>query len=296
MRVIDLYEAFRSVCLDEEEFRGELQRYSSLAPGERVTPKQVPPLVPSGMLRPTSANKMFNAKVEYENSVAALSKGQCSTLTNSRKWQCRKNFVPVTRLEPGHSGYSAGRRPWQKKPEREVSFPSYVAIVSPHDMLEYLRAFKWSEGQRPLERVCEFLGKKHGDPQIDRWLIVAPQPKEAKQPSWLCGPVSMVVRERSRTGDLPARYGVFSESQHVAGAEFLNCLREGSGPSEAALKWRLRQQAIMLFYPVLSEDELARKLIPTMGFALLFPQNVLRTRIKYTVVDQRQKDAVVVDR
>ncbi|KAG1247210.1 hypothetical protein G6F68_014300 [Rhizopus microsporus] len=64
---IDLYEAFRGVCDDEEEFRSQLKAYSRLQGDERLTPKQIPPLVPSHMLMPTSRNKMYNAKILFLN-------------------------------------------------------------------------------------------------------------------------------------------------------------------------------------------------------------------------------------
>lgn len=68
--VINLYKAFRSICRDEEEFRQQLERYASLStsdPAERVTPRRVPPLVPQHMLMPTARNKMYNAKIEFDN-------------------------------------------------------------------------------------------------------------------------------------------------------------------------------------------------------------------------------------
>src|SRR5690606_30572560 len=45
---IDLYEAFGAVCRDEEFFREELKRYASME-DPRMTPLQIPPLVPMHM-------------------------------------------------------------------------------------------------------------------------------------------------------------------------------------------------------------------------------------------------------
>jgi hypothetical protein len=64
---INLYEAFRATCQDEEYFRGQLKRYGSLEPGARITPQQVPPLVAQHMLPPVAKNKMFNAVIDFEN-------------------------------------------------------------------------------------------------------------------------------------------------------------------------------------------------------------------------------------
>ena len=60
----ELYEGFEAICRDEEHFRAELRRYSELVDGKpQVTPKEIPPLVAQHLpwLKPTSANKMYNA-------------------------------------------------------------------------------------------------------------------------------------------------------------------------------------------------------------------------------------------
>ncbi|QFZ74296.1 hypothetical protein GFH48_14460 [Streptomyces fagopyri] len=63
-----LYDDFEDVCQDEEFFRDELRQYAPLgANGEpQITPSQIPPLVAQHhpKIRPTAANKMYNARVE----------------------------------------------------------------------------------------------------------------------------------------------------------------------------------------------------------------------------------------
>ncbi|SNS98193.1 Z1 domain-containing protein [Rhodococcoides kyotonense] len=65
----DMYEAFATIVRDEEEFRTELARFSGLNVGGEpmVTPIDVPPMVFQSQpwLKPTSANKMYNAEQVY---------------------------------------------------------------------------------------------------------------------------------------------------------------------------------------------------------------------------------------
>src|SRR5437016_13053716 len=52
----------------EERFRGEIKRYVRRLGAERITPKEIPPLISvSGSLPPTAGNKMFNAVLASKN-------------------------------------------------------------------------------------------------------------------------------------------------------------------------------------------------------------------------------------
>ncbi len=68
---VDLYDAFTSTVKDEEDFRQKLKMYSQINPEDgrpMVTPRDVPPLVYQQLpwLKPTSRNKMFNAKLTID--------------------------------------------------------------------------------------------------------------------------------------------------------------------------------------------------------------------------------------
>ncbi|PLC10804.1 hypothetical protein AUQ48_15875 [Kocuria flava] len=64
-KTVDLYKAFEDIVRDEEEFREELRRFSKLRENGRpmIRPADVPPMVfqRSPWLKPTAANKMYNA-------------------------------------------------------------------------------------------------------------------------------------------------------------------------------------------------------------------------------------------
>ncbi|WP_234355864.1 Z1 domain-containing protein [Kitasatospora aureofaciens] len=92
---IDLYKAFEAICRDEEAFRAQLEQYARPVDGEaQITPAQVPPLVSQHLpwLKPTSPNKMFNARLvevrspgQWEEPTAYPSK-QAALKRNTERW------------------------------------------------------------------------------------------------------------------------------------------------------------------------------------------------------------------
>jgi hypothetical protein len=64
----DLVALFKEVCRMEERFREELERYIRRPGVERITPKDIPPVISmSGSLPPVSQNRMFNAVLRHKN-------------------------------------------------------------------------------------------------------------------------------------------------------------------------------------------------------------------------------------
>ena len=140
-----------------------------------------------------------------------------------------------------------------------------------------------------LAGIIEFLhGTGEHDPQIDSWLFFAPQQKGRGTP-WRCGDAVFDIRLRSRI-ETGGRYKAYSEPDHRRAAECFAGLKPSSirpGGTDLAKK----RQAVFLFYAVRSKEETGT---PTMGFALLFPQNLIARQIQYTVEDPSKSDAVVV--
>lgn len=67
-KYVDLYEAFEAVVRDEEDFRGELERYAAInaeTGHPQIRPEDVPPMVFQQVpwLKPTAGNKMYNAEL-----------------------------------------------------------------------------------------------------------------------------------------------------------------------------------------------------------------------------------------
>lgn len=65
-RIVDLHETFTSIARDEEDFRAELRQFAQWDDTrDPITPMDVAPLVTQRLpwLKPTGANKMYNAKI-----------------------------------------------------------------------------------------------------------------------------------------------------------------------------------------------------------------------------------------
>jgi hypothetical protein len=284
-RTINLYDAFHGACRDEEEFRAQLKRYGSLEPGKRITPRQIPPLVPRHMLRPSSAGKMYNAKVTFINyGEQSIERTGAPAVLAERKFNdgLARALLSGTKMQKIRIRYADADGP--------VAFTAATATRSPAEMLAFLTQYKWNRGQAetwPL--VLEYLNGKHGKPEIDSWLIVAPQLETSVQP-WAVNGTRLSVKQRSRENG-GARYKVYTESIHVRVARWAAGLLDGKAGNADTAALRALRQAVMLFYPVLDDGE---KLPPSMGFALYPPKNKITRAIAYSVLDPRQADAIVV--
>ncbi len=292
--VLDLYEAFRSTCLDEEEFRKELRQYASMTE-PRITPRMIPPLVPSHLLLPTSKNKMYNATVVSQN--------------YGEKW-CDKTNAPTDANDIRHNDAEMKRLLTGVPLERvrlsatisgvERAFGAIVGELATANVIRFLTEYKWS-GRNPylLARHIDFLRGKHGNTQIDRWLLLAPQREEPAKHKWSANGMDFDVRQRARVDVDGERYKVYTEPSHKDMAMHLCELEDGTAPSEKASALRSARQAIFLFYPVLDENKSAKRraapeLEPNMGFSLLFPKNSIATPIRFTVRDPSNASAVTV--
>jgi Z1 domain len=270
-RKYDLYEAFEAVCRDEEAFRSQLQRYalSENKEQEPITPLKVPPLVYSHLswLPPVADNKR-SGTVAWEN------------------WGGRWN-------EPTLAPSDRGRMSMNASLFRDVlggcdlrsttfsldgrSFDAATAEMPPAAVRELLTGYQWFGSAAPVTKVVEFMdGTGDRDPEIDRWILLAPRLKQKPRvPDWKVGDMLFTVKYRARISTEGSRVKAYSEPLHRDAAERIALLpgKDGSGlPDEFSAPGT----AVMLFYPthhVPVGDEPLGDLIPTMGFALLFPEN-----------------------
>jgi hypothetical protein len=284
---LNLYEAFRAICKDEEEFRDQLRRYASLKEGDRITPRQVPPLVPSRLLKPTSTNKMFNAQLVFENYggrwVESTVAPSDEELKASNARGLRELLLSAT-LERGAIEIDTGGR--------VISFGAITARLRNEDVLNFLKHYHWSEGnENTLQRLLEFLAGRNGNPEIDSWLLIAPQ--AANGETWDAAGRKFVIRRRRRANN--NRYGVFSEPAHRDAAAYLTDSAPGAALNAFTTKHRKPRQGVMVFYPVKSAQEEEAGLIPTVGFGLAIPPNHIPKKLLYTVRDPDQEDAVVIE-
>jgi hypothetical protein len=285
-KFIDLYEAFRATCLDEEEFRSQLGRYSSLDPSERITPRQVPPLVPQHLLRPTATNKMFNARIVFQNLGGEWRESTGAPVDDrklERNEQLAQEMLRTAVVRPANIWMDA----------LDIKFPALTSILQPKVVRDFLAQYKWlPDFDKSMIDVIEYLdGVEDQAPEIDRWLLLAPQLK-GKSEKWTCDESDFSIKERARTGT-ESRYGVYSEPEHHRAARYFALVADSDAGIDGD-DFRYARQAVIVFYPVRSADETKARKIPTMGFALQFPRNHTRKQIAYTVADKTRSDAIVV--
>jgi Z1 domain len=259
---IDLYKAFEGVCRDEIAFREELRRYAGLPGDDRITPYQVPPLVQAHILRPTSRNKMWHAHLlaknlggEYrEPTVAPFAPDD---VQNNQAALANMLFAG-SKLGLERLGLDGG------------AFSAYLWKVPPDALVRYLRSYRWLPGRLPVERDIEFLSGTFFNPQIDDWLVVAPQLVHLDPTKVLpIGDLRLSVKNRSRE-ESQGRYGVYSEPDHVRAARYVVGLETAATANDRLTALRSPRRGVVLLYPV---QWYGRESVVTPGFAWQYPIN-----------------------
>lgn len=289
---MDLYVAFEGVCRDEEEFRERLKKYSTGEP--RITPLQVPPLVPSHLLRPSSRNKMYNATIKYENFGGGWS---------------QRTLAPVERDDIIHNqermldllkGETISRHELSLEIDGSlVAFNANTAILKAENVLKFLEAYRWSVGKKEnhtvIHREIEYLKSAAGDPAIDDWVLIAPQTQKDVAGVWKANGTDFSVIRRSRNVS-GTRFLVYTESHHVDIAEYIAqiSVKATENANSNLESLREKRRGVFLFYPVRNRMDKERKEPVNMGFALCFPNNGIPKRIFFGVRDKHNKDAVTV--
>jgi hypothetical protein len=280
-RTLDLYAAFEAVCRDEIEFRAQLRRYANLSGDERITPKQVPPLVPAHLLRPTSTNKMYNAVVKWVNLSGEPREPTVAPTESTAMKHNERLLIDLLSKSKIHRD--------RLSVDPSSAFEALLAVLSPESIIGFLRAYRWLGHMRPVDHDVEFLIGQHGDPEIADWLLLAPQVSSSR--SWRPQGLDFASPFRSRTGT--DRFGAYSEPRHRLVARYIARLDADVPTANAAAKGlRRARRGVMLFYPV---HESATSGF-TMGFALQYPENSIPKTIVFSVRDPNQPNAVTVNR
>ena len=177
-QVYDLYEAFGAIMKDEEDFRAQLETFAQLeedgAPAMR--PIDVPPLVFQQLpwLRPTSRNKMYNARLDYSGIGGQLQdfprqpeRGDGSVNTEHfglvRPWLETGRFGPVEDF-----GY------WDDRTGKEGSFKGRVAIVAADEMRRVLQGFHWVE-KFDFGPTLRMIGQAEAEGKLEDWAVLLPE-------------------------------------------------------------------------------------------------------------------------
>lgn len=296
-RKINLYEAFGAVCRDEEMFREELKRYASIE-DPRVLPSQIPPLVPSHMLKPTAANKMYNAKITYRNFGGRLSE---STFAPTEPDVIKENRMAFEALLKGAS-VSTVEVAAKLNKGRRITVSAKIAKLSPAAVVSFISAYRFYNNPRepsaksggPMLEQVDFL-KRTGknDPGIDDWLLFAPQISDPRAKDLLAKTeFGVVFRSRPDDGN---RLSTYNDPVHRQFAEYIAMQDHLDDPNDSLAALRKPRRAVMIFYSITDIVKPAKAKPPfTPGFTLLFPPNNIETPITFGVARQDQPTALIV--
>jgi hypothetical protein len=159
-------DAFEAACRDEANFRDELRQYAVMVDGRpKVTPYDIPPLVTRHGLRPTAANKMYNAKlVEKRTRSKEPSSGYPSLNDQGALDHNIDVCVPLLEAVAGHR---------EELRSGQGKFVALTGTVTHQVMVDALRELKWAT---PETFAPDFAWIASLPPNIvGSWDVVFPQ-------------------------------------------------------------------------------------------------------------------------
>ncbi|SED32364.1 Z1 domain-containing protein [Rhodococcus koreensis] len=173
---IDLYEAFEAICLDEESFRSELAQYSVMVDGRpQILPAQVPPLVSQHLawLKPTSPNKMFNARLLE---IKSPGEWQEPTAYPTRVADLRHNtalWTPI--LESLSESPTAFAYPSDKDGTRGPHvFKAFTGHILAPEFFDIISSLKW-HAPAQFSPYLTYLREITAEQRVEDWIVLAPQ-------------------------------------------------------------------------------------------------------------------------
>lgn len=286
--VIDLYEAFRALCLDEEALRGDLRKYAL----EGIKPRQVPPLVRQHLpqLPPTARNKMFNAEIKSRDFAGEWTE---KTLAPTETALARKNREALESLLNSMQLGSPERVEFRNRDGEKRAFSAYFGVADGADVLTFLRAYKWAEGKQPVALETSYIEDElsHGG-NLSRWHLVIPQASALKKTETLGRarvPISIIERSRVST----TRFGVYSEPRHRDAAEAL-AGRQPIDEETDVLSPRMKSPGpVLVLYLVRDRNDPESGV--SVGFGIQYPGQKRSRAIEWSVRDRSQESSVVVN-
>ena len=260
-KTFDVYEAFEAVLRDEEAFRDQLADYAEPVDDQlAITPVQIPPLVAQYLpwLKPTSASKMFNARLVEVRSPgrwiepAAYPSEAASIRHNTECWRPVLSALggPVKQFSaPASDGMRSG------------AFSARTVAITHAQLLDMLGNLKWAQPEVFAPHLAYLNGLGNGSAPLSEWLVIAPQLASANAlTGTLPGSPPMSVFRRSRRH--AGAFGTISDPGHR------RVIREMLPSSE---------RGIALLYPVVEPGDMPYSPVDparvTLAFALLTPES-----------------------
>jgi Z1 domain len=165
-------DSLEAACRDEEHFRAELRQYAVMVEGRpKVTPLDIPPLVMQHGLRPTAANKMYNAElVERRTLTKEPSSGYPNITDQTTLDHNIDACVPLLKAVVGN---------WTTVTSGSSTFEALTGSVGHQEMVAVLRELKWAT---PKTFSADFAWIASLSPDVlDRWVVVLPQQKRGRR-------------------------------------------------------------------------------------------------------------------
>ncbi|EAR26288.1 endonuclease [marine actinobacterium PHSC20C1] len=249
----DLYDAFTSIIEDEEEFRAQLRKFSELTEDGKpvVRPIHVPPMVFQQLpwLRPTGANKMYNAVLQYEGDGGVVKDFNAHDYRgdgarNAKHFEAVSGWIP--RLSPDVSIFTG---------VNGTHFEARTAVLTSDEVVAALKEFEMLSRDQ-FSPTISMIEKATHEGTIEDWVVVVPELDETYRRD--VDGVTISMMERRRRADRPGFAG--SERRHRAVLEVIAESPEPSavaGKNADALKKPGRGAMLLTFTidPVVVDDE-----------------------------------------
>lgn len=309
----DLYDAFTSIIEDEEEFRDQLHRFAEIEEDGRpvVRPIHVPPLVFQQLpwLKPTGANKMYNAVLTYEGDGGVVKDFN----QHDHRDDGDRNAKHFAAVKPLLAGLS---EPQKFLGVAGTSFEGRYVVASTDAVIAALNEFRlYSPDQ--LKPTISMIQKAANEGTVKDWAVIVPELDRTYQRE--IDGVVVSIAERRRRKDRPGFAG--SERRHRAALEVTTQKPDRdteAGPVADALSTPTRGALLLTFAydPEVSPEELrdegratAERVkrgawptpMPSESVATLLSlampyASAPRGRIGFTVRREDNADSAIVDR
>ena len=238
----DLYDAFTSIIEDEEEFRDQLRKFSELTEDNKpvVRPIHVPPMVFQQLpwLRPTGANKMYNAVLKYEGEGGIVKDFNAHALREDGA-RNRRHFAAVV---DWMSALSESRKFYGVN---GTTFDARTAVLSTEEIVGALREFELLSRDQLLPTIS-MIEKADKEGTLRDWAVIVPELDESYRREVDGTTVSLM--ERRRRQDRPGFAG--SERRHRSALEVIAqnpAPSSPAGPSADALSTPTRGAFLLTF-------------------------------------------------
>lgn len=301
-QTVDLYDAFTAIVQDEEAFRAQLRRFSGTDEDGRplVRPIDVPPLVFQQLpwLKPTGANKMYNAVLDFEGDGGRLrdfprqadrgdGSANATQFAAVREWIERLGVSTEFEYVEGR----AGNEPRLKR------FHARTATVDAEEMYSALDQFKWTDNYS-FAPTLRFMRQAMTAKKLTEWVVMVPELKDIPYTSVAGVDVQLLKRSRRDRGGFSGS----SFRQRAAIERIAGNTKAPGGAAAAALSTPTTGAMLLTFARDLDENSSQTGAHPltTADVATLFSlampyASAPRGRIGFRVQNETKSDTAIVD-